>query len=60
MSWSALPGLHVLTTRLAETDGEIVVEGLDAAGMLRQKGLPGARGRLRGLSIPRSARPAAS
>ena len=33
--------LHVLTTRLAKTHGRIVVEGLDAAGMLRQKGLPG-------------------
>ena len=30
--------LHVLTTRLAKTHGRIVVEGLDAAGMLRQKG----------------------
>ncbi|KCT12247.1 transposase [Mycobacterium tuberculosis XTB13-119] len=42
--------LHVLTTRLAQTHGHIVVEGLDAAGMLRQKGLPGARARRRGLS----------
>jgi putative transposase len=42
--------LHVLTTRLAKTHGEIVVEGLDAAAMLRQKGLPGARARRRGLS----------
>ena len=42
--------LHVLTTRLAQTHGRIVVEGLDAAGMLRQKGLPGARARRRGLS----------
>ena len=42
--------LHNLTTRLAKTHGEIVVEGLDAAGMLRQKGLPGARARRRGLS----------
>ena len=33
--------LHVLTTRLAKTHGRIVVEGLDAAGMLRQKGLAG-------------------
>lgn len=33
--------LHFLTTRLAK-HGRIVVEGLDAAGMLRQKGLPGA------------------
>jgi putative transposase len=42
--------LHVLTTRLAKTHGRVVVEGLDAAGMLRQKGLPGARARRRGLS----------
>jgi putative transposase len=41
--------LHCLTTRLAQTHGCIVVEGLDAAGMLRQKGLPGARARRRGL-----------
>ena len=42
--------LHNLTTGLAKTHGEIVVEGLDAAGMLRQKGLTGARARRRGLS----------
>jgi putative transposase len=42
--------LHCLTTRLAQTHGRIVVEGLDAAGMMRQKGLPGARARRRGLS----------
>jgi putative transposase len=42
--------LHVLTRRLAKTHGRIVVEGLDAAGMLHQKGLPGARARRRGLS----------
>jgi putative transposase len=42
--------LHVLTTRLAKTHDQIVVEGLDAAGMLRQKGLSGARARRRGLS----------
>src|SRR5580693_7645114 len=42
--------LHCLTTRLAQTHSRIVVEGLDAAGMLRQKGLPGARTRRRGLS----------
>jgi putative transposase len=35
---------------LAQTHGRIVVEGLDVAGMLRQKGLPGARARRRGLS----------
>jgi putative transposase len=42
--------LHCLTTRLAKTHGRIVVEELDAAGMVRQKGLPGARARRRGLS----------
>ena len=42
--------IHVLTADLAKTHGEIVVEGLDAAGMLRQKGLTGARARRRGLS----------
>jgi putative transposase len=42
--------VHRLTTRLAKTHGEIVTEALDAAGMLRQKGLPGARARRRGLS----------
>ena len=42
--------LHFLTTRLAKTHGRIVVEGLDAAGMLRQRGLAGARARRRGLS----------
>jgi putative transposase len=42
--------LHALTTRLAKTHGRIVVEGLDAAGMAQQKGLPGARARRRGLS----------
>jgi putative transposase len=42
--------LPVPTTRLAQTHGRIVVEGLDASGMLRQKGLPGARARRRGLS----------
>jgi putative transposase len=42
--------IHVLTNDLAKTHGEIVVEGLDAAGMLRQKGLTGARARRRGLS----------
>ena len=42
--------LHVLTTRLAKTHGRIVVEGLDVAGMLHQKGLRGASARRRGLS----------
>jgi putative transposase len=45
--------LRVLTTRLAKTHGRIVVEGLDAAGILRQKGLPGARARRRGLVADR-------
>jgi putative transposase len=42
--------IHILTARLAKTHGSIVIEGLDAAGMLRQKGLTGARARRRGLS----------
>lgn len=42
--------IHALTTRLAKTHGTIVVESLDAGGMLRQKGLNGARARRRGLS----------
>jgi putative transposase len=42
--------IHCLTTHLAKTHGEIMVEGLDAAAMLRQKGLTGARARRRGLS----------
>ncbi len=42
--------VHALTTRLAKTHVEIVVEGLDAAGMLQQRGLTGARARRRGLS----------
>ena len=42
--------IHNLTTRFAKTHGTIVVEGLDAAGMLRQKGLTGARARRRGLA----------
>jgi putative transposase len=42
--------IHTLTTNLAKTHGTVVVEGLDVAGMLRQKGLPGARARRRGLS----------
>lgn len=36
--------IHVLTAKLAKTHGEIVVEGLDAAGMLRQMGLPRGQG----------------
>ncbi|TXI53780.1 MAG: transposase [Mycolicibacterium mageritense] len=42
--------LHVLTTRLAKTHGRIVVEDLDVAGMLRQKGISGASARRRALS----------
>jgi putative transposase len=42
--------IHVFTTHLAKTHGVIVVEGLDAASLLQQKGLPGARSRRRGLS----------
>jgi putative transposase len=49
--------IHVLTTRLAKTHGTILVEGLDAAGMLRQKGLTGARARRRGLSDSALAEP---
>ena len=42
--------IHVFTTHLAKTHGVIVAEGLDAASLLQQKGLPGARARRRGLS----------
>ena len=42
--------LHVLTTRLAKTHRRTVVDRLDAAGMVRQKGLSGARAKRRGLS----------
>src|ERR1039458_6021739 len=42
--------IHVFTTTLAKTHGAIVVEGLDAASLLQQKGLPGARSRRRGLA----------
>lgn len=42
--------MHVLTTRLAKTHGSIVVEDLNVAGMLRQKHLPGVRGRRRRLA----------
>jgi putative transposase len=50
-------GIHQFTTRLAKTHGTIVVEGLDAAGMLQQKGLPGARARRRGLADAALAEP---
>jgi putative transposase len=39
-----------LTTRLAKTHGTVVVETLNVAGMLQQKGLPGVRARRRNLS----------
>ena len=42
--------IHVFTTRLAKTHGEIVVEGMNVAGMMRQKGLPGVRKRRRALA----------
>ncbi len=42
--------IHVFTTTLAKTHGVVVVEGLDAASLLCQKGLPGARARRRGLA----------
>ena len=41
--------LHKLTTRLAKTHGEIVIEGLNVAGMMRQKG-PGSSTRKRMLA----------
>ncbi|EQD70822.1 IS605 family transposase OrfB, partial [mine drainage metagenome] len=41
--------IHVVTTSLAKTHGVIVVEGLDGASLLQQRGLPGARSRRRGL-----------
>jgi len=42
--------IHVFTSDIAKTHDVIVVEGLDAASLLREKGLPGARARRRGLS----------
>ena len=42
--------IHVVTTNLAKTHGTVVVEGLDAASLLQQKGLRGAKSRRRGLS----------
>ena len=42
--------IHVMTTRLAKIHGEVVVEGMNVAGMMQQKGLPGARKRRRGLA----------
>jgi putative transposase len=49
--------IGVLTTRLAKTHGRIVIEGLDAAGMLQQKGLNGAPARRRGLADAALAEP---
>ena len=43
-------GIHDLTTRLAKTHGELVVEGMNVAGLLKQKGLPGVRKRRRDLA----------
>jgi putative transposase len=34
--------IHCLTTHLAKAYGRVVVEGLDVAGMLQQRELPGA------------------
>jgi putative transposase len=42
--------IHVFTTNLAKTHGVLVVEGLDAASLLAQKDLPGARARRRALA----------
>ena len=41
--------IHVFATSLAKTHGVVVVEGLDAASLLQQRGLSGARSRRRGL-----------
>jgi putative transposase len=49
--------IHKLTTKLAKTQGSIVVEGLDASGMMQQKGLVGARARRRGLADAALAEP---
>ena len=42
--------IHRFTTTLAKTHGTIIVEGLDVAGMMQQKGLNGARARRRGMA----------
>ena len=42
--------IHVFTTRLAKSHGEIVVEGMNVAGLMQQKGLPGVRKRRRDLA----------
>jgi putative transposase len=49
--------IGTLTTRLAKTHSRVVVEGLDAAGLLQQKGLDGARARRRGLADAALAEP---
>jgi putative transposase len=49
--------IHKLTSRLANTQGRIVVEGLDASAMMKQKGLVGARARRRGLADAALAEP---
>ena len=40
----------MFTTRLAKSHGEIVVEGMNVAGLMQQKGLPGVRKRRRDLA----------
>ena len=42
--------LHVLTTRLAKTHGQVVIEDLDVAGMLAQKGIPAGNRRRRAIA----------
>ena len=42
--------IHVPTTRLAKTRGEIVVEGMSVAGLMQQRGIPGVRKRRRDLA----------
>ena len=42
--------IHVLTTRLAKTHGEIVVEGMRISGLMEQRGIPGVRKRRRDLA----------
>ena len=42
--------IHAFTTRLAKAHGEIVVEGMNVAGLMQQKGLPGVRKRRRDLA----------
>jgi putative transposase len=45
-----IDAISKLTTHLAKTHGTVVVETLNADGMLRQKGLPGVRARRRNLA----------